>query len=72
MTTILIMSNLAVITASTIATMIAVDLDFNGAEVISTIILSLIVLIFCEITPKSAAVRAPERWSRVLVRRSSG
>jgi Mg2+/Co2+ transporter CorB len=66
-TTILIMSNLSVITASTIATLIAVDLDFNGAEVASTIILSIIVLIFCEITPKSAAVRAPERWSRVLV-----
>jgi CBS domain containing-hemolysin-like protein len=66
-TTILIMSNLSVITASTIATLIAVDLDFNGAEVASTIILSVIVLIFCEITPKSAAVRAPERWSRVLV-----
>jgi magnesium and cobalt exporter, CNNM family len=66
-TTILIMSNLSVITASTIATLIAIDLDFNGAEVASTIILSIIVLIFCEITPKSAAVRAPERWSRVLV-----
>src|SRR5262245_41089799 len=55
-TTILIMSNLSVITASTIATLIAIDLDFNGAEVASTIILSIIVLIFCEITPKSAAV----------------
>jgi putative hemolysin len=66
-TTILIVSNLSIITASTIATLIAVDLDFNGAEVASTIILSVIVLIFCEITPKSAAVRAPEIWSRALV-----
>jgi CBS domain containing-hemolysin-like protein len=66
-TTILIVSNLSIITASTIATLIAVDLDFNGAEVASTIILSVVVLIFCEITPKSAAVRAPERWSRALV-----
>jgi putative hemolysin len=66
-TTILIVSNLSIITASTIATLIAVDLDFNGAEVVSTVILSIVVLIFCEITPKSAAVRAPERWSRALV-----
>src|SRR5262249_48317245 len=52
-TTILVVSNLSVITASTLATLIAVDLDFNGAEVISTIVLSLVVLIFCEITPKT-------------------
>lgn len=66
-TTILVISNLAVITASTLATLIALDLNFNGAEVLSTIILSLVVLIFCEITPKTAAVRAPEAWSRWLV-----
>lgn len=68
LTTILVMSNVAVITGSTLATIIAVDLNFNGAEVISTALLSLIVLIFCEITPKSIAVQAPERWARWLVR----
>ncbi len=67
LTTILVVSNLAVITASTLATLIAIDLNFNGAEVLSTVALALIVLIFCEITPKTAAVRAPERWSRALV-----
>jgi CBS domain containing-hemolysin-like protein len=68
LTTILVVSNVAVITGSTLATIIAVDLDFNGAEIISTVLLSLIVLIFCEITPKSIAVQAPERWARWLVR----
>lgn len=68
LTTILVVSNVAVITGSTLATIIAVDLDFNGAEIISTALLSLIVLIFCEITPKSIAVLAPERWARWLVR----
>jgi CBS domain containing-hemolysin-like protein len=67
LTTILIISNISVITASTLATIIAVDLNFSFAEVISTVVLSLIVLIFCEITPKSAAVQAPERWARWLV-----
>jgi magnesium and cobalt exporter, CNNM family len=68
LTTILVISNVAVITGSALATIIAVDLDFNGAEIISTALLSLIVLIFCEITPKSIAVQAPERWARWLVR----
>ncbi|HEX6541444.1 MAG TPA: hemolysin family protein [Ktedonobacterales bacterium] len=68
LTTILVISNVAVITGSTLATIIAVDLDFNGAEIISTVLLSLIVLIFCEITPKSIAVQSPERWARWLVR----
>ncbi len=67
LTTILVVSNIAVITASTLATIIAVDLNFTGAEVVSTVLLSLIVLIFCEITPKSAAVQSPERWARWLV-----
>jgi CBS domain containing-hemolysin-like protein len=67
LTTILIVSNVAIITASTLATVIALDLNYSFAGIISTILLSLLVLIFCEITPKSAAVRAPERWSRWLV-----
>jgi putative hemolysin len=67
LSTILVVSNLAVITASTLATIIAVDIDFSFAEVISTILLSLIVLIFCEITPKTWAVQSPERAARVLI-----
>ena len=68
LSTILVVSNLSVITSSTLATIIAVDTDFSFAEVISTILLSLIVLIFCEITPKTAAVQNPERVARFLLR----
>ncbi|HEX8996667.1 MAG TPA: hemolysin family protein [Ktedonobacterales bacterium] len=68
LSTILVVSNLAVITASTLATIIALDVDFSFAEVISTVVLSLIVLIFCEITPKTAAVQNPERVARFLLR----
>jgi CBS domain containing-hemolysin-like protein len=67
LSTILVVSNLSVITASTLATVIAVNLNFSFAEVISTILLSLIVLIFCEITPKTWAVQAPERAARLLI-----
>lgn len=67
LSTILVVSNLSVITASTLATIIAVNLDFSFAEVISTVILSLIVLIFCEITPKTWAVQQAESVSRLLI-----
>ncbi|GEM_PF-9948 len=68
LSTILIVSNVAVITASTLATLIAISLDFTGAEAVSTVLLSIIVLIFCEVTPKTAAVQAPEVWARWLIR----
>lgn len=66
LSTILVVSNVSVIVASTTATIIAGTLLPNFGEFISTIVLSLVVLIFCEITPKTAAVQAPEAWARVL------
>lgn len=68
LSTILAANNIAIIVATTVATLLALDIFANFAEIISTIGLSLIVLIFCEITPKTAAVQAPERWARRLVR----
>jgi putative hemolysin len=67
LSTILVVSNVAVIVASTVATILAISLFSNYGEIIETIVLSLFVLIFCEITPKTAAVQAPERWARTLV-----
>src|SRR5579872_1642651 len=67
LSTILVVSNVSVIVASTMATLLAISLFANFGEVISTVVLSLIVLIFCEITPKTAAVQSPEAWARVLV-----
>jgi len=67
LSTILVMSNVAVIVASTVSTIIAIDVFSSYGEIISTILLSLVVLIFCEITPKTIAVQAPERWARLLV-----
>lgn len=67
LSTILVMSNVAVIVASSVATLLALDIFSTAGEVIETVLLSLIVLIFCEITPKTAAVQSPERWARALV-----
>ncbi len=67
LSTILIVNNVAVIVASSMATVLALRFSSNLGELISTILISLIVLIFCEITPKTAAVQNPMRWARMLV-----
>ncbi len=67
LSTILVVNSVAVIVASTLATGLALEFSENWGELIATILLSLVVLIFCEITPKTAAVQNPERWARALV-----
>src|SRR6266849_10628136 len=68
LSTILIVNNVAVIVASSMATVLALRFSATLGELISTVLISLVVLIFCEITPKTAAVQNPIRWARVLVR----
>jgi putative hemolysin len=68
LTTILIINNVAVIVASTLATILAIKLSTSWGELISTLLIALVVLIFCEITPKTAAVQNPERWARALIK----
>lgn len=66
LSTILIVNSVAVIIASSMATVLALRFSQSWGELVSTIIISLVVLIFCEITPKTAAVQSPLRWARVL------
>jgi CBS domain containing-hemolysin-like protein len=68
LSTILIINSVAVIVASTLATLIALDVFASFGEVISTVTLAVIVLVFCEVTPKTAALQAPVQWARALVR----
>ena len=67
LSTILIVNNVAVIVASSMATVLALRFSASLGELISTILISLVVLIFCEITPKTAAVQNPLRWAKVFV-----
>src|SRR5579859_668323 len=67
LSTILIVNSVAVIVASSMATVLALRFSSNFGDLISTIVISLVVLIFCEITPKTAAVQNPLRWARVFV-----
>src|SRR6266487_1337362 len=68
LSTILVVNSLAVIIASSMATVLALSFSESWGELIATILISLVVLIFCEITPKTAALQNPLRWARVLVR----
>ena len=63
--TILIGNNVVNIAASTIATLIFVDLlkDPNLGATVSTVVLTLTILIFGEISPKSLAKDCPEKFA---------
>jgi len=67
LSTILVVNSVAVIVASSMATVLALTFSASFGEVIATVLISLIVLIFCEITPKTAAVQNPLRWARIMV-----
>lgn len=67
LTTILIINNVAVIVTSALATVLAIKLTQTWGELLSTLLTALVVLVFCEITPKTAAVQNPERWARALI-----
>ena len=67
LSTILVVNSVAVIVASSMTTVLALRFIPDYGELIGTILISLVVLIFCEITPKTAAVQNPIRWARALV-----
>ncbi len=67
LSTILVVNSVAVVVASGMATVLALRFSASLGEVISSVLISLVVLIFCEITPKTAAVQNPLRWARVLI-----
>jgi len=67
LSTILVVNSVAVIIASSMTTVLALRFFPNYGELIGTILISLVVLIFCEITPKTTAVQNPIRWARILV-----
>jgi putative hemolysin len=67
LTTILVVNSVAVIVASSMATVLALRFSVSWGELLSSVTISFIVLIFCEITPKTAVVQNPLRWARALI-----
>lgn len=63
LSTILVGNNIVNITASSIATVLFVDLLKNNGALVSTIVMTVIILIFGEITPKSVAKTQPEKFA---------
>jgi putative hemolysin len=61
LSTILSLNTVAIIVASTAATLLAEDALPNVSQAIVTAVLSIITLVFCEISPKSLALRYSER-----------
>lgn len=63
LTTILIGNNIVNITATTIATVLCTKLFHEYGPTVSTVSLTIIILIFGEVSPKSLAKEFPERWA---------
>jgi putative hemolysin len=72
LSTILTINTVAVIVASTSATLIIADAYHSIPEAAGTALLSAVVLVFCEIAPKSLALRFNERLALVLGRPVAG
>ena len=61
--TILIGNNIVNITIASVGTLLFVELYGDVGATISTVVVTLVVLLFGEITPKSTAKDAPERFA---------
>jgi putative hemolysin len=72
LSTILSINTVAVIVASTTATLIIADTYHSFPQAAGTAILSAFVLVFCEIAPKSLALRFNERLALILGRPVAG
>jgi CBS domain containing-hemolysin-like protein len=66
LSTILMANTLAVIVASTVTTLLVADRWGSGAEAPATAVLSVVVLVACEILPKSVALRFNEQAARLV------
>ena len=65
LTTILIGNNIVNITATTVATVLCTKWFREYGPTVSTVALTIIILIFGEVSPKSFAKERPERWAKI-------
>ena len=63
LSTILIGNNIVNITATTVATVLCTKWFRQYGPTVSTVALTVIILIFGEVSPKSLAKESPERWA---------
>ena len=65
LSTILIGNNIVNISATTVATVLFTKFFHEYGPTISTVVLTVVILIFGEISPKSLAKESPERWAMI-------
>ena len=63
LSTILIGNNIVNIAATTIATVLFTKLFHEYGPILSSVVLTVVILVFGEISPKSLAKESPERWA---------
>jgi Mg2+/Co2+ transporter CorB len=64
----LIGNNVATIAASTLATGLLLKWFGSGGVLAATIIMTVLIVVFCEVLPKTAAIDAPDRFALAVVR----
>lgn len=65
--TILLGNNLVNVAASALATSVAISLMGEGGVIWATVVMTLVILVFAELTPKTIAAYYPERMSILIV-----
>lgn len=68
LSTVLVGSTVVNIAAAALATFISEQIFSSWATVIAAVIVTVVVLVFCELTPKTLAVQNPLRWAKLTAR----
>jgi putative hemolysin len=68
LSTVLVGNTIVNIAAASLATVVAEQLFSSWATVIAAVAVTVAVLVFCELTPKTLAVQNPLRWALVTAR----
>ena len=68
LSTVLVGNTIVNIAAAALGTVIAEQLFSSWATVIAAVVVTVAVLVFCELTPKTLAVQNPLRWAMVTAR----
>lgn len=68
LSTVLVGNTIVNIAAASLATVISEQLFDSWATVIAAVFVTLVVLVFCELTPKTLAVQHPLRWAMFTAR----
>jgi putative hemolysin len=63
LTSVLVGNTMVLLIADSLATYIAISLNLPGAAVLSTVVMTVVFLLFGEIVPKTIAVGDSERWA---------